>query len=133
VSPEQARTIVDRFKAGYPKLAAPRMLIYVNRELVDDSTGLQLAGRTENVETLKTDLTPPGSSAAGPLGQNVTVVGKPDAIVQTRASSTSTMNTVMDDNKVKAIRLLCVFNSFSLRSFFLFQCFCVKFSSTFNL
>ena len=75
VSPEQARTIVDRFKAGYPKLAAPRMLIYVNRELVDDSTGLQLAGRTEKVETLKTDLTPTGSSAAGPLGQNVTVVG----------------------------------------------------------
>lgn len=75
VTPEQARAIVDRFKSGYPKLAAPRMLIYVNRDLVDDTSGLQLAGRTEKVETLKTDLTLTGAPSPGPLGQNVTVVG----------------------------------------------------------
>jgi len=75
VSQEQARAVIDRFKSGYPKLSAPRMVIYVNRELVDQSSGLRIVGRKEKTEALKTDLTPTGSPTTGPLGQNVTVVG----------------------------------------------------------
>lgn len=75
VTPEQARTIIDRFKNGYPSLAAPRMLIYVNRELVNESSGLRMTGRKEKVETFRTDLTSTSPSTTGPLGQNVTIVG----------------------------------------------------------
>ncbi len=75
VSQEQAKAVIERFKAGYPKLAAPRMLIYVNRELVDQTSGLRIVGRKERTDGLKADLTPTGTPSAGPLGQNVTVVG----------------------------------------------------------
>jgi hypothetical protein len=75
VTPEQARTIIDRFKNGYPSLAAPRMLIYVNRELVNESSGLRMTGRKEKVETFRTDLTSTSPSPSSPLGQNVTIVG----------------------------------------------------------
>jgi len=74
ISPEQARTVINRFKAGYPKIGGPRLVIYVNRELVDDSGGLRLTGRRETTDSLKADLQGTGA-AAGPLGQNVTVVG----------------------------------------------------------
>lgn len=74
ISPEQARTVIDRFKAGYPKIGGPRLVLFVNRELVDESSGLRLTGRRESTDSLKADLQ--GTSAASsPLGQNVTVVG----------------------------------------------------------
>lgn len=76
VSPEQARAVINRFKAGYPKIGGPRMVVYVNRELVDESGGLRIASRRETTESLRTDLQSTGANAAGgPLGQNVTVVG----------------------------------------------------------
>jgi hypothetical protein len=75
VSQEQARAVIDRFKAGYPKLSAPRLLVYVNRELIDESSGLRMVGRTEKTDQLKADLTPTGSAGQSPLGQNVTIVG----------------------------------------------------------
>ena len=77
VSPEQARTVINRFKAGYPKLGGPRMVLFVNRDLVDESGGLRLTGRRESTESLRSDLHPTGANPAvgGPLGQNVTVVG----------------------------------------------------------
>lgn len=77
VSQEQARAVIDRFKTGYPKLSTPRLLVYVNRELIDDSAGLRIVGRTEKTDQLKADLTPTGTPAQGPLGQNVTIVGNP--------------------------------------------------------
>lgn len=67
--------IIDRFRSGYPSLAAPRMLIYVNRELVNESSGLRMTGRKERVETLRTDLTSTSQTASGSIGQNVTIVG----------------------------------------------------------
>ncbi|HEX4647128.1 MAG TPA: hypothetical protein VH598_16110 [Verrucomicrobiae bacterium] len=36
ISPEQAQSIVDRFKTNYAKQENPRILIYVNRELTED-------------------------------------------------------------------------------------------------
>jgi hypothetical protein len=50
VTPEQANTLIDKFKAGYPKLGSPRLVIFVNRELIDQSTGLRLIARTEKTE-----------------------------------------------------------------------------------
>lgn len=47
VSPEQVATIIERFRKTYAKLGSPRMLIYVNRELVDGKSGLQPVTVTE--------------------------------------------------------------------------------------
>jgi len=51
VSPEQAQTIINRFKEAYAKMGGPRVLIYVNRELVDEESGLKLSARSEQIET----------------------------------------------------------------------------------
>jgi len=54
VTPEQAQATINRFKDAYPKLGSPRLLIYVNRELVDEHSGMQLTHRSEHVETTQT-------------------------------------------------------------------------------
>jgi hypothetical protein len=62
VTPEQAKAIVQRFKAAYPKLGNPRLLIFVNRELVDDQSGVKLSARTEHTRSAKGELTVAGTS-----------------------------------------------------------------------
>ena len=54
ISPEQAQAIIARFKDAYPKLGSPRLLIYVNRELVDEHAGMKLVRRTEHVDSSRT-------------------------------------------------------------------------------
>lgn len=54
IAPEQARAIVDKFRDAYSRLGSPRVLIYVNRALVDTAGGLKLAGRTEHTEVTRT-------------------------------------------------------------------------------
>ncbi|MDA7916470.1 hypothetical protein N9B94_04475 [Verrucomicrobia bacterium] len=51
VSPEQAQAIIQRFKTGYAKMGNPRIMIYVNRNLVDTESGFMLASRTETTAT----------------------------------------------------------------------------------
>ena len=46
IAPEQAHSVVEKFKTAYGKLNQPRMLLYVNRELVDEKTGMKLIART---------------------------------------------------------------------------------------
>ena len=53
---EQAQALVARFKEAYAKLGNPRIVFYINRELVDTNSGLKLSGRTEKVETSKSEL-----------------------------------------------------------------------------
>ena len=48
-----AQSIVEQFRTNYPKLGSPRILIYVNRELVDEQSGLKLSGRSETVKTYR--------------------------------------------------------------------------------
>ncbi|MBM3887697.1 MAG: hypothetical protein FJ388_01090 [Verrucomicrobia bacterium] len=67
LSPQQSQEIVERFRAAYPKLGGPRILIYVNRELVDGQSGMKLAGRTErtvNVRGSDSDAFAPDPKAA---------------------------------------------------------------------
>jgi hypothetical protein len=51
VTAEQARTIITRFKAAYPKLGSPRLLIYVNRESADTQAqaGMKPSHRAEPI------------------------------------------------------------------------------------
>jgi hypothetical protein len=55
VTPEQAQTIINRFKEAYPKMGSPRILLYVNRELVDEESGLKLSARSEQIESVRGD------------------------------------------------------------------------------
>ncbi|MDD2762987.1 MAG: hypothetical protein PHE83_03310 [Opitutaceae bacterium] len=76
IAPEQARAIIDKFKDAYAKLGNPRLLIYVNRELVDPVGGFKLAGRTEHTEATRTvtENDQPRRNGAGqePAGQGGT-------------------------------------------------------------
>ena len=72
VAPEQAKSIIERFKAAYEKMGAPRVVIAVNRELVDDSAGMKLTSHKRVVETTRaSDGWRPaaGSAAAGTNAQ----------------------------------------------------------------
>ena len=53
VTSEQAQTIINRFKEAYPKLGSPRFLIYVNRDLVDEQSGMKLIKRDEKIESAR--------------------------------------------------------------------------------
>lgn len=53
VPPEEVNTIMMKFRTAYGSPGAPRLVICVNRELVDTTSGLKLTGHTENYE--KTD------------------------------------------------------------------------------
>jgi hypothetical protein len=68
ITPQQAQTVIEKFKAAYPKLGSPRFLIHVNRDLVDEKTGARLASRNERTETTRTtiDSTIAAANAAQP-------------------------------------------------------------------
>jgi hypothetical protein len=54
IAPEQAQSIIDRFKEHYAKLGSPRFLIYINRELIDENSGMKLTSHKRVVETTRT-------------------------------------------------------------------------------
>ncbi|HEX2101110.1 MAG TPA: hypothetical protein VHF69_10625 [Candidatus Synoicihabitans sp.] len=66
VPPEKAQAVVDEFRGAYERLNRPRLVIYVNRELVESRDGLRLSGRTERVETERDSRT--STHAAPPAG-----------------------------------------------------------------
>lgn len=76
VAPEAAQAILDQFRVAYP---SPRIVIYVNRALVDAASGLKLTRRTEQDETtratVKSDLEAPPAGAAAQTQINVAVNG----------------------------------------------------------
>ena len=55
IAPENAMGIIGRFKTNYAKLGSPRMVIYVNRDLIDESS-LKLAERKERVQINTTEV-----------------------------------------------------------------------------
>lgn len=66
MSQDQARSIIDHFKVAYiSKLGSPRLLIYVNRQLVGDGSGMKVTSRTEHVESQRTLGTDGVSNTAG--------------------------------------------------------------------
>jgi hypothetical protein len=46
IAPAAAQAVVDKFRAAYGTAGAPRLVVYVNRALID-TAGLKLTGRTE--------------------------------------------------------------------------------------
>jgi hypothetical protein len=53
VSQADAQATVEGFRTNYQRLGSPRILIYVNRSLVDEQSGLKLSGRSETVKTTR--------------------------------------------------------------------------------
>lgn len=51
IAPDKANQVVQAFRTAYDKLGKPRILFYVNRDLVDDHSGMKLTGRHEKTET----------------------------------------------------------------------------------
>ncbi|MFM8471883.1 MAG: hypothetical protein ACKODH_18295, partial [Limisphaerales bacterium] len=68
ITPQQAQSVIEKFKAAYAKLGSPRFLIHVNRDLVDEKSGARLASRNERTETTRTtvDSTIAAANAAQP-------------------------------------------------------------------
>jgi hypothetical protein len=54
IAPAAAQAVVDKFRAAYGTASAPRLIIYVNRSLVDASS-LKLTGRTESYTEKSSD------------------------------------------------------------------------------
>lgn len=80
IARETANGILENFHKVYATTNAPRVVIYVNRELVDLESGLKLTGHTEKYETTETsrksDVETPVASSGTPQTQvNVTVGG----------------------------------------------------------
>ena len=85
ISQEQATGLINRFKTNLGKLGNPRMVFYVNRELVDESSGVKLTERKERIQSnttevkseFKADPNAPAqpASATLPTASNVTIVG----------------------------------------------------------
>lgn len=57
VSSEQAREIVERFRETYRSMGKPRMLVFVNRELIGEDSGMVQVARTERYDTTRTERT----------------------------------------------------------------------------
>jgi hypothetical protein len=83
VTPEQAQSIIDRFREKYQEMGSPRFLIYINRELVDERSGMKLSSHRQVIESTRT-VDP--SRPAGPDGQASGAV-KPAAQTERVAST----------------------------------------------
>ncbi len=82
VAPGKAAEIVGRFREAYERSGRARIVLAVNRELVESGSGLRLTGRTERVETYREefagDLAPAEVRDPGAPGTQVNVsVGGP--------------------------------------------------------
>jgi hypothetical protein len=71
VTSEQAQGILDKFKETYSKLGNPRMVVYVNRDLVDENSGLKLTARNEKVDSSTTGSGKGETSADATTTENI--------------------------------------------------------------
>ncbi len=55
IAPDKAQQVVENFRAAYAKLGKPSLLLYVNRELVDTTSGLRVTARKEHVEGVQVE------------------------------------------------------------------------------
>ncbi len=107
IAPEQAQAIVERFKAAYAKLGNPRVLFYVNRDLVDIESGLQLTGRkqrtTSTQSQVKSDMTPTGTPSSSTQPQvNVSIGGNAGSgSVPTKGTAEKNSSTVTTEDTYK--------------------------------
>lgn len=102
VPPDQARAVVEKFTEAYAKLGKPRILFYVNRDLVDAHSGLRLAKRTERTEAdraeTKSDVDTPAAAGAPQTQINVNSNGAVAATPVGRGTTTTSKEHVSAEN-----------------------------------
>jgi hypothetical protein len=80
VEPETARALGEKFRTAYGQESSPRIVVYVNRALVDMESGLRLTGRSEKYETTstssKSDVETPAAGGTPQTQVNVSVGGQ---------------------------------------------------------
>jgi hypothetical protein len=86
VAPAKAQQVMEAFRAAYEKLGRPSLLLYVNRALVDESSGLRLVSRTEHTEGAQAGITP--ALAAAPSTAVGAVPVAPAATTRVTAENT---------------------------------------------
>lgn len=104
IARQTANGILENFQKVYAVTNAPRIVIYVNRELVDLESGLKLTGRTEKYSTTessaKNDIETPAATA--PQTQiNVAVSGNANAtpaVPLGKGTSNSTVTNTSGEN-----------------------------------
>lgn len=71
IAPETARELIQKFHDAYAQAKAPRIVVYVNRALVDGDTGLRLTGRTEKYhDTTKSEAAGEPTTTRETTGEN---------------------------------------------------------------
>ncbi len=104
VTPEQAQGIINRFRDSYKKMGNPRILLFVNRSLVDESSGVKLSARSEETETVRSKqqgVVPAATNAPAPSAASSTqtqkVTGKNTYRVQERPEASLADRQTMRD------------------------------------
>src|SRR2546430_861768 len=102
VAPEKAKQVVDTFHGTYEKLNHPRLLIYVNRELVDEHSGLKLTGRREHSRSTVAEQSSKyegDASAPKPSGSSTAPTNRnEESTTPGKGSSDSKSTTVTSEN-----------------------------------
>lgn len=71
ISADAARTLADKFRSAYGQTTSPRIVIYVNRALVENGSDLKLTGRTEKFyQTATSDKGGAPSTTTDKSGEN---------------------------------------------------------------
>lgn len=110
IPPDQARAVVDKFAEAYAKQGKPRLLFYINRDLVDANSGLKITKRVERTEAdraeSKSDVDAVVQPANSPQVQvNVNSSTQPGTVVATpvgRGSTSATKEHVSAENTYEA-------------------------------
>jgi hypothetical protein len=101
INSQQAQEIVELFRTNYTgNLKSPRLLIYVNRELVDESSGMKLSGHSETITTTKG--IPASTNAPG----NATSATRTSTVKNNYHNSTKAAPTLADRQTVRDVERL---------------------------
>lgn len=101
---DQARAVVDKFAEAYAKLGKPRLLFYINRDLVDANSGLKITKRTERTEADRAETKSDVDAAAQPANTtqvqvNVNSGSQPGTVIAAgRGTTSSTKEHVSAEN-----------------------------------
>lgn len=103
IGPDVVERIINRFRAVYGSASAPRIVVYVNRELVDLNAGMKLTAHTEKYAKTESkqesDMTTTQPPANNPSQTQVNVVigagpaANPASVGKGTASHTTTNTT----------------------------------------
>lgn len=109
IPPDQARAVVDKFAEAYAKLGKPRLLFYINRDLVDAHSGLKITKRVERTESdraeSKSDVDAAQPTNAPQVQVNVNSSSQPGTVVATpvgRGTTSATKEHVSAENTFEA-------------------------------